>query len=132
MSSEVLTSWKEIASFLGKGVRTVQRWEAQLGLPVHRPNLGAKGKVEASKEELQTWMSTRWSPRSEALVQVPVLHPQTHVTTDTIGRSRKMREQRQQVLDEFRAARERLLSELQTSVEVVFRSQTAALHDQNR
>ena len=31
-----LDGWKEIASFLGRGVRTVQRWETALGLPVHR------------------------------------------------------------------------------------------------
>jgi len=35
-NSEVLTSWKEIASYIGRGVRTVQRWERQLGLPVRR------------------------------------------------------------------------------------------------
>ena len=31
-----LNGWKEIAAFLGKGVRTVQRWEREQGLPVHR------------------------------------------------------------------------------------------------
>jgi len=32
----VLTSWKEIAAYFGIGVRTVQRWERQFGLPVER------------------------------------------------------------------------------------------------
>ena len=31
-----LDSWKEIAAYLGRGVRTVQRWEREEGLPVHR------------------------------------------------------------------------------------------------
>jgi hypothetical protein len=31
-----LTTWKEIASYLGVGVRTAQEYESQLGLPVHR------------------------------------------------------------------------------------------------
>ena len=31
-----LDSWKEIASYLGRGIRTVQRWEREEGLPVHR------------------------------------------------------------------------------------------------
>ena len=31
-----LDSWKEIATFLNRGVRTVQRWEATEGLPVRR------------------------------------------------------------------------------------------------
>lgn len=51
-----LTSWKEIAQYVGKGVRTVQRWECQLGLPVHRPNDRAKGIVFAVAEELDVWM----------------------------------------------------------------------------
>ena len=39
---KVFSSWKEIAAYLGKGVRTVQRWEAVLGLPVHhRRNKGS-------------------------------------------------------------------------------------------
>ena len=61
----VFTSWKEIASYLGKGVRTVQRWEAQFGLPVQRPNAHAKGIVRATREELDQWIATRWSPRLE-------------------------------------------------------------------
>lgn len=59
----VFTSWKEIASYLGKGVRTVQRWEAQFGLPVQRPNAHAKGIVRATREELDHWIATRWSAR---------------------------------------------------------------------
>jgi hypothetical protein len=34
----VLSSWKDIANHLGKGLRTVQRWELEGGLPVHRPH----------------------------------------------------------------------------------------------
>lgn len=62
--SVVFTSWKEIASYLGKGVRTVQRWEAQFGLPVQRPNARAKGIVRATKEELDRWIAAHWSARS--------------------------------------------------------------------
>jgi hypothetical protein len=31
-----LNGWKEIAAHFGKGVRTVQRWEAEFHMPVHR------------------------------------------------------------------------------------------------
>ena len=31
---KILNSWKEIASYLGKGVRTVQRQESELKLPI--------------------------------------------------------------------------------------------------
>lgn len=34
--NERLDSWKEIASYLKRDVRTVQRWERREGLPVHR------------------------------------------------------------------------------------------------
>ena len=53
--AEILTSWKEIATYLGKGVRTVQRWEHEMGLPVRRPPSGRKGIVLAHSEELEAW-----------------------------------------------------------------------------
>jgi hypothetical protein len=54
-SDRVLSSWKEIAAFFGKGVRTVQRWERELSLPVRRPN-GDKQIVFAKVQELETWL----------------------------------------------------------------------------
>jgi hypothetical protein len=60
---ELLTSWKEIASYLGKGVRTVQRWEQQFGLPVRRPNEKSKGIVRATSKELDAWLANQWSQR---------------------------------------------------------------------
>ena len=53
---ELLTSWKEIANFMGKGVRTVQRWEATLGLPVIRPANGRSGIVMARTCDLEAWV----------------------------------------------------------------------------
>ena len=53
---EVLNSWKEIAVYLGRGVRTVQRWEANLGLPVHRPNGHIRSAVIAFRGELDEWL----------------------------------------------------------------------------
>ncbi len=60
---ELLTSWKEIASYLGKGVRTVQRWEQQFGLPVRRPNEKVKGIVHATRSDLDVWLEKQWSQR---------------------------------------------------------------------
>lgn len=59
----LLTSWKEIATYLGKGVRTVQRWEQQFGLPVRRPNEKIKGIVHATTNELDSWLASQWSQR---------------------------------------------------------------------
>ena len=55
----ILSSWKEIAQHLGKGIRTVQRWEGQLGLPVHRPSGSTKGIVLAYPTELDAWAKHR-------------------------------------------------------------------------
>lgn len=52
----VLSSWKEIAAYLGKGVRTVQRWERELGLPVRRPRPNERQIVLAFPDELDAWL----------------------------------------------------------------------------
>jgi hypothetical protein len=70
---ELLTSWKEIASYLGKGVRTVQRWEQQYGLPVRRPNEKVKGIVHATRPELDQWLREQWSQRPKEFAQVSAL-----------------------------------------------------------
>jgi hypothetical protein len=62
---KVLSSWKDIARYMGKGVRTVQRWERQLGLPVRRPNgASRKSAVLLHRSELDAWLATRFSPRT--------------------------------------------------------------------
>lgn len=53
----VLSCWKDIAHFLGKGVRTAQRWEKELGLPVHRLNGGRKSAVIADPREVEAWLT---------------------------------------------------------------------------
>src|ERR1035438_8804843 len=50
-----LDSWKEIAAYLKKEVRTVQRWEKNLGLPVRRLAQGKQGTVFAYKSDLDAW-----------------------------------------------------------------------------
>lgn len=52
----LLNSWKEIARYLGRGVRTVQRWEQNLGLPVHRPKGQDRSATLALRPELDEWL----------------------------------------------------------------------------
>jgi len=59
-----LDSWKEIAAFFGRDERTVNRWEKELGLPVHRLP-GTKGRVYAFAEELSQWLKTPNFPHEE-------------------------------------------------------------------
>jgi hypothetical protein len=54
----MLNSWKEIAAYMGRGVRTVQRWEMQLGLPIHRIGKGKRSPVYTTVGELKFWIST--------------------------------------------------------------------------
>ena len=54
-----LDSWKEIAVFLNRGVRTVQRWEATEGLPVRRHQHRKLGSVFALKSEVEAWWRSR-------------------------------------------------------------------------
>jgi len=57
-SEDKLDSWKAIAAFLDREVRTVQRWEAE-GLPVYRRTLLKKASVWAFKSELEEWLEQR-------------------------------------------------------------------------
>lgn len=63
----ILTCWKDIARFFGKGVRTVQRWE-DLGLPVYRPSQDRKT-IFAHPEELRAWALERNSELSDSLAR---------------------------------------------------------------
>jgi TolB-like protein/Tfp pilus assembly protein PilF len=54
-ANDRLDSWKEIAAYLKKEVRTVQRWEKSLGLPVRRLAQGKVGTVFAYKPDLDAW-----------------------------------------------------------------------------
>jgi predicted DNA-binding transcriptional regulator AlpA len=52
-----LSGWKEIASYLGKGVRTVQRYERELGFPVRRPAGKSHAGVIATRAEVDAWVA---------------------------------------------------------------------------
>jgi hypothetical protein len=69
---DVLNCWKDIAAYLGCGVRTAQRWERTLGLPVHRPSNESRQIVAAFVHELQAWRAA-WgkSVRSAEFINVP-------------------------------------------------------------
>jgi hypothetical protein len=59
-NAELLTSWKEIAAYVGKGIRTVQRWEVELDLPIRRTHGKApKAGVMAMRTEIDAWLQAR-------------------------------------------------------------------------
>jgi TolB-like protein/Tfp pilus assembly protein PilF len=56
---ERLDSWKEIASYLDRSVRTVKRWEHLEGLPVRRHQHKRSSSVYAYTSELDAWAAGR-------------------------------------------------------------------------
>lgn len=77
-ANQRLDSWKEIAAYLHRGARTVQRWEREEGLPVHRLQHEKLGSVYAYPQELDAWWERRRGraelhPAPEAVRTVAVL-----------------------------------------------------------
>ena len=54
-----LDSWKEIAAYLNRNARTVQRWEKREGLPIHRHVHERASSVGAYKKEIDAWQKQR-------------------------------------------------------------------------
>jgi hypothetical protein len=52
----VLLGWKQIARYLSKSIRTVQRWEHDLGLPVRKIDTQTKSDVVAFVTEIEAWV----------------------------------------------------------------------------
>src|SRR5882724_3954294 len=66
-----LDSWKEIASYLGRSIRTVQQWERSEELPVRRLQHSKYGSVYALRSELDTWRARRTAPAATAGTVIP-------------------------------------------------------------
>lgn len=54
-----LDSWKAIAEYLGRNVRTVTRWAEQRDLPVHRVPGGKRQSVFAYSDEIDEWLNSQ-------------------------------------------------------------------------
>ena len=63
---ERLDSWKQIAFYLNREVRTVQRWEKREDLPVHRHTHLKGSTVYAFKKEIDVWLTGRRQTQREA------------------------------------------------------------------
>ena len=56
-----LESWKEISAYLERSIKTCQRWEVELGLPIHRLDGTPSARVFANPDELDVWMAEKLS-----------------------------------------------------------------------
>jgi len=50
-----LDSWKDIATYLGRNIRTCRNWERDLGLPIHRLDGSPRSHVFAYAGEIDAW-----------------------------------------------------------------------------
>jgi TolB-like protein/tetratricopeptide (TPR) repeat protein len=85
-----LESWKEIATYLGRDVTTVRRWEKREGLPVHRLHHSRLGSVYAYTAELDAWRIERAAASPTGRMganQAPqkVIRAQTVITFAMLG-----------------------------------------------
>src|SRR5262249_41889246 len=70
-----LTSWKEIAVYLAREVRTVQRWEKTDGLPIRRLKHAKRGSVFAYRQELDRWLQSRSQAPTDETVNADKAQP---------------------------------------------------------
>jgi hypothetical protein len=119
-----LTGWKEIASYLDKGVRTVQRYERQLGLPVRRPAGKLRGSVVATKPEIDAWVAA--SPIREAFYLPRITSNSVETTWASLengaAEMRRLRDQMQALRMELRST----IALMHTSVQGLHRKLRAA------
>jgi uncharacterized membrane protein len=108
----VLNSWKEIAAYLGRGVRTVQRYEHDLRLPVRRPRGTPRSAVIALTTDLDEWL--RNTPAS-ALSSGSAKEALPHVVS-ALHESVRDRKELWQVCHELRSANQAALSTLVDSI----------------
>src|SRR5215467_12965581 len=77
-----LDSWKEIADYLDREVRTVQRWEKTENLPVHRHEHQKKSTVYAYAIELDEWRKRR-QPKDDLEADIAFEREQKLIGTDS-------------------------------------------------
>jgi hypothetical protein len=104
--STALTSWKDIARYMGKGVRTVQRWEQEFGLPVRRPTgTDHKSAVLAYRQDIDAWLKSSWSLRRRSNAASGTFARRTpDEIRDTIQTSRELRAAHYALLHEIKTA----------------------------
>ena len=108
----VLTSWKSIAQYVDKGVRTVQRWEEHFGFPVRRPMGKGHRAVLAIPEEIDAWILSQGQARRSELEQ---LRAEVAQRKAEVERLRAEVAQLKAEVERLRAEVERLRAELRGS-----------------
>lgn len=109
-SNNLLNSWKEIATYLNRGVRTVQRWE-KIGLPVRRVHDGPRAPVVALTDDLDRWIrATRMAGvQNRQDAHRLIIH---EALAESLQQSRALRSQIASLRESEREAVKRLLGNI--------------------
>jgi len=96
----ILKSWKEIASYLGVGVRTAQRWKEERGLPVRQPGASRRSAVLGVPEEIDRWLldsssAAKCEIESSELAEIVA----THILWNRHSRPRQLEREVEALLD---------------------------------
>jgi len=81
-----LNSWESIGTYLGKSARTVQRWHARYGLPVHHLS-GERSSVFAYSDKLDEWMRSRGRAQNQEPLS-RAEQPVRYSTSESLDRNR--------------------------------------------
>ena len=73
--NERLESWKAVAAYLNRDVRTAMRWEKSEGLPIHRLRHLSRSSIYAYPRELDDWRANRRLESSPASSRAVRLRP---------------------------------------------------------
>lgn len=103
----ILHSWKEISNYTGRGVRTIQRYEVQLGFPIHRPAGSPRSAVLAFSDEVDEWLN-----RSPKRVEVA----SDRIYIDSLYSKAKLGHARAQSMQERLEQTTQLLTKLNASM----------------
>lgn len=117
IAEDVLNSWKEIASYVNRGVRTVQRWEAELGLPIRRPRGRTRSAVIALRSDIDRWLkSCPVIAREQVAIDVPPGDKQALARSlvQEVERSRWLRNDLRRNRQDFRGALSQLIRSVET------------------
>jgi len=121
-----LSSWKEIANYMGKGVRTVQRYEAKFGLPVRRPAGKSRAAVLATRADIDAWVlsSPLRAAVREAVKEALELDPELAAIRQGIQEMHELRREMQALRDKTRDS----LNELRAGVQALMKSSREQRH----
>jgi len=124
LEAKVLGSWKEIAEYLGKGVRTVQRWEHEFDLPVSRPKKARKGVVLSSADKLDQWLATKWAQLPSRKKSPPNAESPNGVAA-SIRDFRRLRRENRELTHDLRQSMEGLRGESEALIRALSDSSEA-------